>query len=423
MTTRTPTGLSPSARLLANGVHVLASQSRTTPAVTVSAALHAGSIHDPNDQPGLAHFLSRVIDRGSAAYSADEIAEEFDVRGVALRVHVTRHALTLGCDCLTEDFEDVLSILSDIIRTPTCQEREISTRRGEILTAIRQDDDSPAVTAQDGVMPLLYGKTHPYGRSPKGTAASVEQVSRSALREFHRDRVVPGVLSLVVVGDVDPDAAIDLVEKSFGDWHAPSHAGPTLESPVSSPRRRVVVPMMNKAQADIAYGFTTIPRLDPAYHAYWLMANILGQYGMGGRLGQSIRERQGMAYYAFCGFEASVIAGPLIVRAGVSAANVDRALASIDDEVSRMGAEGVTGDELANAKRYLVGSLPRTLETNAGIAAFLQNVQQFDLGLDYDQRLPGLLGLVTRDEVNHAARRTLVPDRAAQVIAGPYEGS
>ena len=118
-----------------------------------------------------------------------------------------------------------------------------------------------------------------------------------------------------------------------------------------------------------------------------------------------------------------MIAGPLIVRAGVSAANVDRALASIDDEVSRMGAEGVTGDELANAKRYLVGSLPRTLETNAGIAAFLQNVQQFDLGLDYDQRLPGLLGLVTRDEVNHAARRTLVPDRAALVIAGPYEGS
>ena len=84
--------------------------------------------------------------------------------------------------------------------------------------------------------------------------------------------------------------------------------------------------MMNKSQSDIGYGFTTVARADPAYYAHWLMSNIFGQYGMGGRLGQSIRERQGMAYYAFCVFEAGVIAGPLIVRAGVSGDNVDKAV-------------------------------------------------------------------------------------------------
>ena len=179
--------------------------------------------------------------------------------------------------------------------------------------------------------------------------------------------------------------------------------------------------MMGKSQADIAYGFTTIPRSDPRYYAYWLLVNILGQYGMGGRLGRQIRERQGMAYYAFCGFEASVIAGPLLVRAGVNAANVDRAVASIDDEILKMAGEGVSEEELADSKRYLVGSLPRTLETNAGIAAFLQNVQQFDLGVDFDERLPSLLNQVTRDDVNEAAARTLSPDHAALVVAGPYE--
>ena len=128
-----------------------------------------------------------------------------------------------------------------------------------------------------------------------------------------------------------------------------------------------------------------------------------------------------MAYYAFCGFEAGLIEGPLIVRAGVSAANVDRAVASIDSEVAALAREGVTGDELDNSKRYLIGSLPRKLETNAGIAAFLQNAQQFDLGLDYDRRLPTLLGEVTPDAVNAAARRTLNADCAAVVVAGPYE--
>ena len=265
MTTRTHTGLAPAARVLTNGARVLVAQSRATPAVAISAACHAGSLYDPEDQPGLAYFLSRIIDRGSAKRSAAEIAEVLDVRGVSLRVHVTRHALTLSCDCLAEDFEDVLSTLADIIRQPTCPETEIGTRRGEILTAIRQDDDNPAVTALDHLMTLLYGETHPYGRRPKGTAASVEQISQRALRALHRDRVVPGELSLVVVGDVDTDTAMALVVAAFGDWQAESHAGPALESPSgATTRRRVVVPMMNKAQADIGYGFTTIPRDDPA---------------------------------------------------------------------------------------------------------------------------------------------------------------
>ena len=109
MTTRIHTGLVPAARVLTNGAKVLVSQSRTTPVVTISAAYHAGSLYDPDDQPGLAYFLSCVIDRGNAQRSAAEIAEELDVRGVSLRVHVTRHALMLSCDCLAEDFEDVLS--------------------------------------------------------------------------------------------------------------------------------------------------------------------------------------------------------------------------------------------------------------------------------------------------------------------------
>ena len=160
-----------------------------------------------------------------------------------------------------------------------------------------------------------------------------------------------------------------------------------------------------------------------AYYAYWVMNNVLGQYGIGGRLGRSIRERQGMAYYAGSMFEAGHIAGPLLVRAGVNGGNVDRAVASIDAEVDGMASDGVTETELADSKRYLTGAIPRSLETNAGIARFLQTTEQFDLGLDHDSRLPGLIEAVTADEVAEVARRTLLIDHAAIVIAGPYEAS
>jgi zinc protease len=178
--------------------------------------------------------------------------------------------------------------------------------------------------------------------------------------------------------------------------------------------------MMNKSQADIAYGFAALRRRDPDYYAALLMNNVLGQYGLGGRLGDSIRERQGMAYYAYSSFDGNVAEGPLVIRAGVAAENVDRALASIDEEVGRMAVEGITPEELADAKRYMIGSMPRVLETNTGIATFLLTAEFYGLGLDFDRRLSELIDQVTLDDVNAVARRLLAVERAAIVVAGPY---
>src|SRR5262249_28821354 len=114
--------------------------------------------------------------------------------------------------------------------------------------------------------------------------------------------------------------------------------------------------------------------------------------------------------------------GPLAIRAGVSPANVDRAVASIDEEIVRLVCEGLTPKELDESRRDLIGSMPRARQTNAGIGNFLMNEEIFGLGLDYDLRLPGLLQAVTLDAANAAARRILDVDRATVVIAGPYQG-
>jgi len=92
-----------------------------------------------------------------------------------------------------------------------------------------------------------------------------------------------------------------------------------------------------------------------------------------------------------------------------------------DVEVEEMAQDGVTESELVSAKQYLAGEMPRSLETNAGIARFLQTIQQFGLELDYDLRLPELVDAVTLDEVAAAARAALATDRAAIAIAGPCE--
>jgi zinc protease len=244
---------------------------------------------------------------------------------------------------------------------------------------------------------------------------------RDDLARMHASRFGPQALCAVIVGDVDAFAAVRVATDVFGAW-AVRPPG-VVEVPAAEPRRdrqRMVVPMPALAQTEVAMGFVTIRRNDPGYSAYWLMNNILGQYAMGGRLGSSIRERQGMAYSVSSVLDANLAEGPLVIRAGVSATNVDRTIASIDDELQRIREDGVTVRELTESRQYLVGSMPRALETNAGIAAFLQTAEFFGLGLDYDVRLPDLLGAVTCEAVRDAARRSLDPDRATIVIAGPY---
>lgn len=415
-----PAGLSPHRIVLPNGAVAIVQETFFSPAVTLSAAFRAGSLYEPEDQSGLAWFLGRVIDRGTATKSAGDIAELLDDRGVALRVSTNRHVIVLSATCLAEDFPEMLDLIADVSRQPVFPEDEIGKRRAETITMIRQDADNPGVRASETLQSVLYGVEHPYGRPVKGSIATVEGFGRQALGAHHARRFVPSALSLVIVGDVRTDHVLEHVARAFADWRAePSGDRSVPAAPRAAGRRRIAIAMPDKPQADLAYGFTSITRLDPAYYSHWMMNTILGQFGLGGRLGDNIRERQGMAYYAFSVFDPSLGPGPLVIRAGVDPDHVERAIEAIDGEVAGFAAKGPTTRELAETRQYLIGSIPRTLENNPSIATFLQTAEFFGLGMDYDRRLPSLLGAVTLEEVHAAAASVLDPSRASIVVAGP----
>jgi zinc protease len=289
-----------------------------------------------------------------------------------------------------------------------------------LLTAILQDEDDPGAVAVDVLMGRLYPH-HPYGRRPRGTQQTVERITRDHLLEFHRTWFTPEGTTVVVVGDVDAEDVVRAASRAFDSWTVPRNPERPLSRVDNPPTRDLeIASMMNKAQADIAYAFVGVRRSDPEYYAAWVMNNALGQYALGGRLGDSIRERQGMAYYVYSTLDATLAEGPLMIRAGVAAADVDRTIMSIDRELTLVRDDGITSKELEESKSYLIGSIPRQLETNAGIAGFLLSAEFHGLGTDHDEQLPGLIGAVSLGEANQVARRLLDPSRAAIVVAGPY---
>jgi zinc protease len=435
-----PAGLNPSRLILENGVTVIAKANHTNPTVSILVGVRTGAYADPADREGTAALCARVLDRGTITRHADIIADDLDGRGASLSVFSGRHQLAISATCLVDDFAPVLALAADIARHPAFPDTEITTRRLELITSIRQEEDNPASMAMDALAGALYG-AHPYGRKVRGTMPSVEAIRRQDLVRFYQKGFEPEAVTVVIVGDIVEQAAIAAVAKAMGDWSpfpkaavaqvgAPSAAprengrpaaADVPDAAASTERRLVSVAMMNKAQADLAYGFVGVRRSDPDYIAYTVMNNALGQYAIGGRLGDSIRERQGMAYYVFSSLDADRGAGPFTIRAGVAAENVERTIASIDAELTAVRRDGFTPSEIDESKSYLSGSIPRQLETNAAIASFLLNSEFFDLGLDYDRRLPALIASVTRESAHEVACRLLDPDRATIAVAGPWQ--
>lgn len=405
-----------------NGLTTIAMRSDVTPAVTLHLSVPGGAASEPEDLPGVASLAARMLDRGTARRSAERIAEELDDRGVALKCSAGRHTLSITATCLADDLPEILDIVADVATQPVFPEDQLELRRRETITRLREDEDNPFLRSIDALVATMYGERHPYGRPFRGTVRGLERITRQDLVDFHQRVFQPGLATLAIVGAVNPRTALDWADVLFARWRGTGSTSPVVPEPPAQRTRRVLREVMpGKAQADIAYGFTTIGRLDPRYLAYWIMNNILGEFGLGGRLAANIRERQGMAYYAFSSLDATPVAGPLVARVGVDPADVPRALEAIDTEVRELGASGPTPEEVEQSREYLIGSIPRMFETNQSAAAFLQMVERFDLGLDYADRLPGLLAEVSVDDVAAAAAEVLRPDAATAVVAGPGE--
>jgi zinc protease len=165
------------------------------------------------------------------------------------------------------------------------------------------------------------------------------------------------------------------------------------------------------------------PRRSSDFLAASLGNNILGQFGMFGRIGESVRERSGLAYHASSSLSGGIGPGPWLFLAGVDPENIDKTIALIREEITRFISEPVTSDELADSQANYIGRLPLSLESNAGVAAALLNLERYNLGLDYYQRYPELINAVTPAQILEAAQRYLHPDRLAIATAGTFDSS
>jgi zinc protease len=396
-------------RPLPNGAVVLVREHRAHPAVAVRGYLPAGVRMDPPGLDGLSVLAASMLTRGTARYASQELALILDSLGANLAVHADIDGTGFSARCLAEDAGQVLDLLAEVLLRPTFPSDEVEKQRAKIITAIRESRHDTRAAADKSFRAAAYPERHPHHRPAEGEEETVAAMTRDDLAGFHRQWYRPDGLAVAVVGDVAAQWVVDRLAVAFDGW-TPSPAPPLPPVPRASPaetvqRRRVEIP--GKTQADIVLGVPGFSRTSPEYYGGMMADLILGRLGLMGRLGATVRDEEGLAYYVYSQAQAGFFGGPWAVRAGVNPANVVRAIEGVLREIDGLHREPVRGNELRDARDYVTGSLALRLETDGGLAQALLEIELFDLGLDYLLRFPALIAAVTPEQMGEAARRYL----------------
>lgn len=407
-------------KVLDNGIVCLVQEKFASPSVVVRGRLRAGSLVVPRAKAGLAGYLADMLGRGTERRDFATLNEEIESVGASLDFDSDWQSTSFKARCLSEDLSLIWDILADCLRRPTLPEDQMNKVRGELLTALEQREHDTRRKAILNFYETMYAD-HPMGISGVGYEDSVQSITARDLRAYYDDYYRPDTMVVTMVGGVQADRAIAMVEAALGDWRierpAPMPVIPMPEQPNEVLLSEVEIP--GKTQADFVLGRVGLERNHPDYMTARLANTILGVFGMMGRIGDNVRERLGLAYYAYSALVTGFMPGPWLAIAGVNPANLDKAIDATLEEIKRMRNELVPEEELAENKAYLVGSMPLVLETNAGVAATLQSMEVYQLGLDYLLRYPNMIHNITAQDIQRVVREVWDPDAYALAIAKP----
>jgi zinc protease len=406
--------------VLPNGITVLSRSNFNSPSVVITGFFEAGALFDPDEKLGLAEYTVLSLMRGTKKRSFDEIYNALESVGAGLGLNTGVHKSGFNGRSLAEDLPLLLDLLSEALIMPAFPKAEIEKLRAQLLTglAIRAEDTADMASM---VFDNILFKGHPYSRPEDGFPETIAKIKREDLVKFHREHYGPRGMVIAVVGGVKPEDAVRQVKRALGGWQVKGQKETPALPPVK-PLKKMVSKhhrIPGKSQSDLIIGTNGPMRRDPEFMSASIGNNILGQFGMMGRIGDVVREKSGLAYYAYSSLSAGLGPGSWEVSAGVNPQNVKKASDLILDELKRFVQEGVSPDELADTKANFVGRLPLSLESNGGVANALLNIERHQLGLDYYHRYVGLVNEVTADDVLTTARKFIDPDRLVIAAAGP----
>ena len=406
---------------LPNGLRVVLAERRGVQLVTAQLVVLSGSEVDPADRAGLASMTAGLLTKGTRKHSATQLAQAAESLGGALESGAGWHQSGIAITVTVPQLDAALAIVSEVVRQPAFAPAELERLRKQSLDELKVAYSQPGTLASLASQRLLYG-AGAYGHPAGGTPASLARVTRAELVALHAARYRPDNAVLVLAGDLDAEAALQLARRHFGAWKpgaaAPASAPMTANAPLAPTVVAIDMPQSGQAAVIVA---ATLPALGADRATAAVMNSVLGG-GFSSRLSQEIRIRRGLSYSASSALDARPGGGSL--RAVVQTKNESAAevVMLVQAELDRLAATPVGADELAARKATLIGDFSRSVETTAGLSAAVKSLIVAGLpAAELRTRIDALLAVNAADVQRYAAanlggagRRVVVAGESAK---------
>ena len=403
-----------------SGIKCLLYKNANNPTLAVYGSILAGTSSELAGKSGLAELTARLLIRGTRKLGAVKIADLLESVGAAVSFRNSQDSIIFQARMTSPWTKRVLGVVADCLTRPALSPRDIEREREGLLTDIRLREDDTTRRGMRELQRLVYPSGHPYRKDRFGTAETVKDIERSDVKDYFDDAIRTAPTLISFAGQFKKDEVVSWAARTFGTRHEKkidSKKSAGSNSASKSVRRNISMP--HKTQADILIGGAACSRTDPDYEPLNLLNVILGELGFMGRLGQRVRDKEGLAYSCTSFLNAGLAGGSWTALAGVNPRNVAKALELMKEEIERIRQELVEDQELADAKQNQLGSALMELESTEGIARTSHNLAHFDLGLDYFVKRRNLFLKITREDLMSMAKKYLDSSRLSTVIVGP----
>jgi zinc protease len=407
------------------GIDVITGKTSVEQVVTFKGSFAAGDRFSPAENPVVADLTGNMIDKGTTKHGKFEIAEMLENLGAELSFSVSTNSLDFNGRCLSKDFDKVMELLAEQLRSPAFTQDEFDKLVQQRKGVFKQQLESTSLRAGEKVDDLIFPEGHPNnGATVQEMIDALDKVTLNDVKDFYNKHYGPQSMIFVAVGDVTPSKVEGSVKKYFDGWSGGVDYPETSTAEMLEESTTAIVQMKDKTSATLQISApTTLKKTSEDYIPFMVGNDVLGHPGgFSGRLMQIVRDQEGLTYGIYSWHTADTFAdGKWVIQGAFSPQLLKQGIESTTRELKRWVSEGITQEELDNAKERLSGQFKVQLSTTNGLANQLLAFAERGYDVSYIDEYPSKIKDVTLEQVNNMIKKYIDPDKVVMVIAGTVD--
>jgi len=398
---------------LKNGLQVLIVENHKLPRVSIQLSIDTPPILE-GEKVGTSSLLSAMIGKGSARISKDDFNEEVDFLGANLSFG----ALSAYGQSLSKVYPRILELMAQGALNPSFDQEEFEKEKEKIITGLKSNEKSVEAIASRLQQAVAYGKDHPNGEFE--TPEQIENITIDDITNFYNTYFIPNNAYLVIIGDVEVEAAKKMVKSLFGKWKK-SKNPPSYQATAQNTDEVQInfVDMPNAKQSVVAVQSLVDLKMNDEDYLDALLANKILGGGSSARLFLNLREDKAYTYGSYSSIGNSKYdKARFRAYASVRNAVTDSAAVELLKEIDRIQNQLVSDKELADAKANYIGSFIMNIEKPETVARYALNIATEELPADFYETYLSRLEAIDATDVLAAAKKYLDINKTQVVVAG-----